>query len=270
MSENLPHIEKRESSTREKSAIAFPYLDLETAIEVAKAVYNRGGLSACDLDELAAEMKQTMSGAFRLKTGTAKTFDLVEKEGKGGIKLTQLGRDIVLPSTERAGRVEAFLRVPLYSAIYEKYKGHLLPPPKALEKEMQGLGVSSKQTDKARQAFERSARQAGFFEAGEDRLVKPRAELPNRTESSQSEPLSEGKGVDLSEKDNKSRGNQDYHPFVQGLLDELPKTDEFVNWSIDDQAEWLSAAAGIFKLLSKSKGKIIVTVQTQKNLVADQ
>jgi hypothetical protein len=68
------------------------------------------------------------------------------------------------------------MAVPLYSAIYEKYKGHLLPPMKALEREMLSLGVSSKQTDKARQAFERSARQAGFFEAGDDRLVRPRLE----------------------------------------------------------------------------------------------
>jgi hypothetical protein len=43
-----------------------------------------------------------------------------------------------------------------------------------LEREIANLGVAPKQTDKARQSFERSARQAGFFLQGEDRLVQPR------------------------------------------------------------------------------------------------
>jgi hypothetical protein len=36
-----------------------------------------------------------------------------------------------------------------------------------------GLGVAKKQTDKARQTFQRSAQQAGFFAYGQDRLVMP-------------------------------------------------------------------------------------------------
>ncbi|CAN7291523.1 DUF5343 domain-containing protein [Bosea sp. LjRoot237] len=51
-----------------------------------------------------------------------------------------------------------------------------------------------------------------------------------------------------------------YHPFVQGLLDEIPETEKFSEWSVEDQAEWLRAAAGIFKLLSKSKGRITISI----------
>lgn len=177
-----------DEAKREQSTIAFPYLDLESAIEVARAIYNRGGIGGCTVDELAAEMSQTVSGAFRLKTGTAKTFELVEKEGKSGFKLSELGRQIISQDTERAARAESFMRVPLYAAVYDKYKGHLLPPAKALEREMQGMGVSSKQTDKARQAFERSAKQAGYFESGEDRLVRPRADSLNRKDEASSDP----------------------------------------------------------------------------------
>jgi hypothetical protein len=177
-------VEGGDDAKREQSTIAFPYLDLDSAVEVARAIYNRGGHGGCSVDELAAEMNQTVSGAFRLKTGTAKTFELVEKEGKSGFRLSDLGRQIIAAETERAARAESFMRVPLYSAVYEKYRGHMLPPPKALEREMQSLGVSSKQTDKARQAFERSAKQAGYFESGEDRLVRPRADsLPRKDES---------------------------------------------------------------------------------------
>lgn len=168
--------DQADDGKREHSTITFPYSDLEAAVEVARAVYNRGGHGGCSVDELAAEMKQTISGAFRLKTGTAKIFDLIEKDGKSGFKLTELGRQIVSPDSDRVARAEAFMRVPLYAAVFEKYRGHLLPPPRALEREMQSLGVSSKQTDKARQAFERSARQAGYFDSGDDRLVRPRCE----------------------------------------------------------------------------------------------
>ncbi len=56
-----------------------------------------------------------------------------------------------------------------------------------------------------------------------------------------------------------------YHPFVQGLLDEIPATEKFIEWSVEDQAEWLRAAAGIFKLLSKSKGRIAISISTNEN-----
>lgn len=177
MEENYEAIDQQpddEPAKREQSTISFPYLDLDAAVEVAKAVYNRSGLGSCDLDELAAEMSQTMSGAFRLKTGTARIFDLVEKSGKSAVVLTELGRKIVVPESEADARAEAFMHVPLYSAVYEKYKGHHLPSAKALENEMQALGVASKQKDKARQAFHRSAGQAGFFHMGEERLVRPK------------------------------------------------------------------------------------------------
>jgi hypothetical protein len=252
---------------REQSTISFPYADLETAIDVAHAVYGRSGLGACSIDELAAEMKQVVSGAFRLKTGTARIFGLVEREGKSGIKLTELGRQIIAPDTERAARAEAFLRVPLYAAIYENYRGHMLPPMKALEREMQKLGVSSKQTDKARQAFERSAGQAGFFESGDDRLVRPKAELPTKRVED-SEPA-EGRAEDKRDekKGGKGGGGNGYHPFIEGLLSELPE--DFSGWSLTEQAEWLRAAASIFKLLSKTKGRISIKEDEAKE-IADQ
>lgn len=44
---------------------------------------------------------------------------------------------------------------------------------RALEKEFVALGVASPLTDTARRIFERSAEEAGLFEAGRDRLVMP-------------------------------------------------------------------------------------------------
>jgi hypothetical protein len=158
----------------DRSTIVFPYLDLDAAAGVAKAIYDRAGFSDCDLDEMAAHLGQTVSGALRLKTSTAKTFGFVEKSDRGSFRLSQLGQRLMAPETEAAARAEAFLNIPLYRTIYERYRGKLLPPAKALEREMVQMGVAPKQADKARQTFERAAKQGGFFAQGNDRLVAPR------------------------------------------------------------------------------------------------
>jgi hypothetical protein len=89
------------SRTNERSEIAFPYLDLDTAVAVAKHLYTRAGIGSCPLDELAAEMGQTTSGGnFRLKTGAARLFGFVEKDGQSSLKLTELGCRLVSPEGE--------------------------------------------------------------------------------------------------------------------------------------------------------------------------
>lgn len=158
----------------ERSSIEFPYLDLDAAVETAAAMYQRAGLGSCEIDEIAAALNQTVSGAFRVKVSATKIFGLVEKDGRSAYRLTELGHEIVQLETEAQARAKSFMTVPLYAAVYENYRGKTLPPPKALEREMVNLGVAPKQSDKARQIFERSAREAGFTAQGENRLVMPR------------------------------------------------------------------------------------------------
>lgn len=249
-------VDAASEAKREQSTILFPYLDLNAAIEVARAMYEASGHGAVEAHELAAQMQQTISGAFRLKTGTARIFGLTEKDGRDGTRLSELGKAIISPETEAAARAEAFMRVPLYSAIYEKYKGQRLPPMKALEREMQSLGVSSKQADKARQAFERSAKQAGFRELGEDRLVKPRVSLDGAggpepdADKGKIEERDKGRGGVVKDK------GDDLHPFIRGLLDTLPPPES--DWSAADRAKWLQTAASIFGLIYKGQGEIEV------------
>lgn len=243
-------------SSREQSSIAFPYLDLDAAAEVANAVYQRSGYGSCDLDELAAEMGQVISGAFRLKTGTAKIFDVIDKDGRSSVKLTDLGKQITQAHTARAAKVEAFLRVPLYAAVYEKYKGQRLPPMKALEREMQSLGVSSKQTDRARQAFERSARQAGFFEAGDDRLVRPKTDpitaVQDGQEGGQDKQQNRANDEDRLRRERERNrhgggGNGPDDPLIVGLVQRLPETTE--KWDAEARAAWLRLAVSIFDVV---------------------
>jgi hypothetical protein len=175
------------------------------------------------------------SSGFRMRMGTARLFGLIESDrGSGGAKLTSLGQMIVDASREREGKAKAFLNVPLYGKLYEVYRGKVLPPTAALEREIAALGVAQKQTDRARQAFERSATAAGFFDRGRDRLVAPGiadAETPNAG----SRPEQGGNGG--GGRGGSGRGRD--HPLVKGLFDALPQTGEM---SLAERARWLKAA----------------------------
>ncbi len=227
---------------RERSTIQFPYGDLEDAENIANAIHHNAG-DKCSTEQLAAWLKASpTSGTFRLKLSTASTFGLTENQ-RGGIALTELGRRILDPAQQRRARVDAFLKVPLYAAIYEKYKGYMLPPPKALERDITGLGVSPKQADKARQAFERSAKRAAFFENGTERLVMPARldgiapETKKVEEERQTTKQGGGSG----------NGGDGLHPFIQGLLATLPPAETV--WPIAKRKKWLSTAENIFALI---------------------
>lgn len=162
----------RDSRRKEMSTIDFPYNDLDSAITVARALHDNAGLE-CTPDQMAAYLKlMSNSGGFRARIAPARTFGLIQVE-RGKISLTELGQRILDPAREVQARIDAFLHVGLYREIFDKYRNGRLPGAAGLESSMAAMGVSSRQTGKARQAFERSANQAGFFREGRDRLVMP-------------------------------------------------------------------------------------------------
>lgn len=159
-----------------RSTIAFPYTGLKDAEQIARALHDSWG-GAASPDQLAASLKASpRSGSFRVKLATARTFGVISIS-RGNIALTDLGRKIIDPQTRATARVDAFMTVPLFSALVNEYRGSTLPPDLGLEKKIHDLGVSAKQTARARQAFQRSAEMAGFFKMGKDRVVQP-ANLP--------------------------------------------------------------------------------------------
>src|SRR5258708_1324737 len=162
-----------DGQVRQRSTISFPYTDLGTGIELAIAIHSHVGLGDCGEDQMAAWTDQSpKSSAFREQIRVARMGNLLEIDG-GKYKLAELGRAIVDPNQAREAKARAFLNVPLFGAVFEKYRGGVLPPAAALERDMVGLGVSGKQKDRARQVFEKSAEQAGYFEHGKNRLVMP-------------------------------------------------------------------------------------------------
>ena len=255
---------KKDKPQRDQSSIQFPYGDLNDAVAVAHGIMKCGGVP-CDGDQLAAALDQApTSGNFRLKIATARTFGLIETV-QGKYQLTDLGFAIIDKGRERAAKVDAFLHVPLYKKAYEEFRNKQLPPrPAPLEHAFVGFGVAPKQKVRARQAFDRSAQQAGFFEHGNrDRLVRPVSasagasapeELPDQADNTSDEGCvrsSGGVGANGG-----GGGRRNLHPFIEGLLQTLPEPGTL--WTIEGRAAWLQAAAQNFTLIYKGDGKINV------------
>jgi hypothetical protein len=228
---------------RSASAIQFPYGDLNDAVEVARAMYLNAGGSGGSWEQLASWLGygSTSSGAFRNKVATARIFGLTETKS-GGATLTTLGLRIVDPSKERAARATAFLNVPLYRRIYDDHLGMTLPPDSGLEQEMVTLGVSPKQKVRARQIFQRSADQAGFFGLGRNKLVMPRTDLPALAAAASTLPSG----------DTPQNGTvTGLHPLIVGLLHTLPEPGSA--WSQDRRRHWLDTADHVFGLLYREE-----------------
>ncbi len=243
---------KTEKAERGRSRIEWPYYSLDEAFKLAKGVFELGG--SCQIEQLAGELKQSAAGGgFRLKVQAARVFGLLSLV-QGNITLTPLGTQIVEAEEERAARVTAFLNVPLYKAVYEMFKGKTLPGPSGLEGAFVTLGVAAKQKEKARQAFQRSAKEAGFFAYGSTKLVSPVL--------GQEKPAKEKTGIDeqgptkqIPSPPSGSTGGTGgngieaggLHPFIQGLLRTLPAPES--PWPLDARRKWLQSALSIFDVI---------------------
>ncbi|MGD0024848.1 MAG: hypothetical protein ABSC37_09515 [Xanthobacteraceae bacterium] len=251
---------------REQSSIAFPYRDLEVGVSVAQAILGAGGVPLT-AEQLAGVMNLAAGGGnFVMKVATARQFALIANSG-GKYELTNLGFAIVDKDDKRQRQAyaEAFLSVPLYRRVYDEFRGRQLPPrPHGLEQAFVKFGVSSKQKSVARLAFEKSASQAGFFAAGQDRLIEPIIGASARTHVDAIDfrgdvpPPIPPSGIDATGR----------HPFVQGLLDTLPEPN--TNWTVEGRAKWLQAAANIFDLMYKGSGEIHITAKNLDRPKADE
>ncbi|HYM06085.1 MAG TPA: hypothetical protein VEU11_05950 [Terriglobales bacterium] len=250
---------------RDRSTIQFPYLPLEEAVSVAKGVHAVGGAN-CQMDQLAGHLQQPLgSSMFRLRLAAARIFGLVTY-AHGTITLTALGTRICDPQQEQAARAEAFLAVPLYKQVYEQFKGGSLPPNNGLETAMASMGVAPKQKNNARQVFQRSATQAGFFAYGHNRLVYPPIKGSAGTAGGAAE-VAAADGEKPVEKFGRTNGGDgggsERHPLIEGLIKTLPEPSS--PWPIEGRKKWLSAASNIFDLIystpDDSKGALRIEIQ---------
>lgn len=247
--ENQPTISQPQVAdevVRGRSTVEFPYFDLDGAVEIAQAIRELG-VSSCEQTSLAAKLSMAPDGGgFRMRIITAKIFNLISygRSSNGMIELTDIGKMIAEPQTEKRGRVDSFMSVSLYKTLFERLKGQTMPPPLAIEGLMQTLGVAPKQKDRARQVFLRSAKQASLFEIAPDRLTYPAMlNVGNTTSQVVADTHEKHKS---SDEDNK-KNHKNLHPFIQGLIQKLPEPDS--EWDLVARAKWLTTAANIFDLM---------------------
>jgi hypothetical protein len=256
---------KTKEPVREQSTISFPYQDMESAVSVARAMLQGGGV-ALSRDQLAGVMNQSAgSGAFVTKLATARIFGLVVSNN-GKFELTNIGFEVLDSDVNRqkAARAAAFLNVPLFKKVYEEFRGRQLPPrPHGLEQAFVRFGVASKQKTNARLAFDKSASQAGFFPNGQDRLIEPILSGGGRPQdrARQSDEVEEDTVSASEPLYGASSRTEGLHPFVQGLLDTLPEPQ--TNWTVEGRAKWLQAAANIFDLIYKGSGEITIKSRSE-------
>ena len=247
---------------KQRSTISFPYMALNDAIELAEAIHGNVGLGECGDDQLAAWTKQSIkSSGFRVQIAAARLFGLITSPSGGTYRLTDLGGSIVDPTQAREARANAFLNVPLYRAVFDKYRGGVLPnQAAAMERELVGLGVSEKVKDRARQTFEKSAEQAGFFAHGRNRLVMPGVAVRQENQLPPPPPAHEEENLGRDSKKGGGGGGDigDHDPLILGLFRKLPEPEE--DWPAKDRLKWLQTAANIFELVYKGEGGIIVSL----------
>ncbi|MDP9164273.1 MAG: hypothetical protein M3N06_09295, partial [Pseudomonadota bacterium] len=150
----------------------------------------------------------------------------------------------------------------------DEFRGKQLPPrPHGLEAAFVNFGVSPKQKERARSAFDKSARAAGFFPNGnEDRLVEPFGGS-SMVHSLVSSDMVLGAPV-LGEPELASslspQPASGLHRSILGMLDELPAPK--TQWGKSEQADWLEAVATLFQVIYKSDDKGEITVRFQPRL----
>jgi len=156
--------------SRVKAENRYPVYDLNDSIAVARTIRDQGG-GATDLPHLASYLgySTTKSGAFITRIAAARLFGLIENRERF-VAPTALAHKIMMP--ERPGdedvmaRFDAFLNVPLYRNLYERYKPTQLPPEMGLRNAMEThYGIPRGRTQLVYRVLMDSAEQAGLFEA---------------------------------------------------------------------------------------------------------
>ena len=218
---------------RTRGSIEFPYSDLEAVVDLARTIQDRAGTS-CQVVQLASWMNQSAAGGtFRTRLGAARMFGLTEMH-QGNISLTPAGRAALDSATGPAARADAFLSVQLFRAMYEQYQGYALPPPAAIERQMEQLGVPPKQKLRARQTFMKSAIYAGYIDQQTGRFIRPANAAPpppspdDHTKKRQNGSGGDGSGLDLD-------------PLLMALLRMIPPTEE--GWPREQRVRWFRTFA---------------------------
>ena len=107
-----------------------PHLRMSEAFSLAGLIWEHGG-GQCSFDMLSRlTNNSTGSSSFIKKVNALKTYSLITEIDKSSVTLTELGRDLVAPTSpmvQAQAKKASFLTMEVFSKIYERHKGKLLP-----------------------------------------------------------------------------------------------------------------------------------------------
>ncbi len=240
-----------EPSKRAQSGIGYPYFNLDQSSKVAQVIHERGG-GACSPDQLASflDYKTVRSGTFLTRMSAARMFGLINSDG-GRVGITDRARAIispVMPEDSTNAKVDAFLAVPLFAEIYQRFLGQTLPPEVGLRNLFaHQYKIVPDRIGPALRVFYESAEQAGFFALSGERtkLIKPIVRASNRApDVAQAAVAQTPEARDtVPDKPRGGSGGGDgpssVHPAIVGLLRELPQAGQ--TWARPMKERFLKA-----------------------------
>lgn len=220
------------------ASLKWPKNDLDASLEVAYVLIENGG--QLDSRQLAQFLgySTASSGTFANRIAAAKLFGLVEGQSPR-IRATTLAQQILQPvnaDDERAGRVDAFLNVPLFGAFFAEFEGKPLPSGKqGLDNALKTrFDVEAKNVARARARLLNSAQQAGLFDVagGPTKMIRPVAGRSQAdtspTQARPESPLpSAARGVPK---------------MVQGVLETVPWDSPLEDGQIEEVANFVKSA----------------------------
>ena len=114
---------------RQRSVYLFPAYGFNTALDIARRVEENGGGILTE-ETLAINLGlSAKSSGFRLKSLAARQFQLINKQGDT-LTTTPVAKAIFKPTSNedaQRGYREAFLSIPLFQAVCDRYRGQPLP-----------------------------------------------------------------------------------------------------------------------------------------------
>lgn len=151
---------------RQISALRYPYYDLATCLEIVRRVFQEKGGSTTKEGLAETLGTSTEKSTFAQKVNACVLFGLLRSQGSL-LEVADLALRIIKFRDERdraRAYAEAFLSVPLYARVQEKFSGRPLPPETGLKNVLDTeFGVIPKRVDEAYRIMMLSARHAGLI-----------------------------------------------------------------------------------------------------------
>lgn len=236
-----------------------PYFDLGASIKVAEEIYNKGG-GACTGDQLAnwLNYKSMRSGTYLTRVSSAnKHFGLITQDSDNFV-VTDRAKKIlapVMPEDATQGKVEAFLAVPLFSKVYEQFRGSQIPHEVGLKNLFENsYKLPSDRAAPTVRIFLNSADEAGLLTADRTRLVRPaNVAIAQKPKAQEDHPSHSEQPPEKPKGGGGGDGPRGIHEAISGLLRYLPPPG--TPWSAQKKETFLKAFTAAIELIYPEEGK---------------